>query len=181
MIEGVYRTRSGYSGGSLKDPTYQNLGDHTETIQIDFDPELISYKEILALFWNSHNPATSSWSAQYKAVIFYHNDEQKQAALQSKEELERKQQITVATEILPFQEFYMAEDYHQKYYLQGRHLLMSDMRSYYPDFIDIIHSTAAARLNGFIAGHGTADMLMKEIDSFGLTAEARKDLMKTVN
>ncbi len=67
----MVRTRVGYAGGTKRNPTYYNLGDHTETIQIDYDPTYVSYRELLDIFWESHDPAARPWSRQYMAVVFY--------------------------------------------------------------------------------------------------------------
>ena len=83
VVPGIIRTRVGYSGGSKKNPTYYDLGGHTETIQIDYDPKKITYEELLDIFWESHEP-TLSLSSQYASIIFFHNEEQKKIAKKSK-------------------------------------------------------------------------------------------------
>ena len=83
-MPGVIRTRVGYTGGTTVDPTYHDLGDHSETIQIDYDPTQVSYQALLDVFWNSHNPTTRSWSRQYASAVFYHSDEQKKLAMESR-------------------------------------------------------------------------------------------------
>ena len=110
----MIRTRVGYAGGSQENPTYYKLGDHTETVEIDYDPNSISYEELLDIFWGSHNPARPALSVQYKSAIFYHNEDQKRLALESKERLEAELNMAILTEILPYSRFYLAEDYHQK-------------------------------------------------------------------
>ena len=80
MIEGVIRTRVGYAGGRLKAPTYTHIGDHTETVQVDYDPAQITYAELLEVFWQGHNPRSRPYSRQYMAAVFYHNQEQKELA-----------------------------------------------------------------------------------------------------
>lgn len=161
----------GYAGGTSQDPTYRNMGDHTETFQIDFNPEEISYEEILQIFWDNHNPFGRTWSRQYMSILFYHNEDQRLSVLKSKEALESKMETEVVTEIVPFSDFYLAEDYHQKYYLQGRPELSMEIRAYYPDFRDFIDSTAAARLNGLVAGYGDREFVDAEKDSYGLSPE----------
>ena len=90
-------------------PTYHSLGDHSESIQIDYDPAMVSYKDLLKIFWEGHDPTARSWSTQYKAAIFYHNDEQKKLAEETRDRIETTQKIKVQTEILPFSRFYVAE------------------------------------------------------------------------
>jgi peptide-methionine (S)-S-oxide reductase len=174
----VIRTCVGYAGGTTDSPTYHNIGDHSETIQIDYDPDKISYEELLQVFWDSHSPTTQSWSTQYRSIIFYHNDEQRQLTVASRQQEEARSGRTIVTEIVPFSEFYLAEDYHQKYYLQHERTLMEELRTIYPDFNDFVDSTVAARINGFLGGHGSLESLDEQIDSFGLSPEASSRLLE---
>jgi len=114
----VIRTYVGYAGGTTNNPTYHNIGDHSETVQIDYDPTKISYEKLLDVFWNSHNPTIEQWSSQYGSIIFYHNENQKNTALASMQWKEAGSGQKIYTKVIPFSEFYLAEDYHQKYYLQ---------------------------------------------------------------
>jgi len=173
----VIRTRVGYAGGTKENPTYYNLGDHTETIQIDYDPNQVTYEELLAIFWDSHNPAEPPFSVQYKSIIFYHNDEQKKLALETKARVAAELKANVLTEIIPASEFYLAEAYHQKYYLQGVPQFKQEFSAIYPDINDFIASTSAARVNGYLGGNGTVASLQAEIESFGLSPEARQKLL----
>ena len=173
------RTRVGYTGGTLKDPTYHNLGDHTETIQIDFDPSKVAYAELLDIFWSCHNPCARAYSRQYISAIFTNGEEQRKLAEESK----RKQEAArgkIATEILPAGKFYVAEDYHQKYYLRGAEELMKEFQSFYPDPAAFRESTAAARVNGYVGGDGSPDRLKAEIDSLGLSVRGREALQRHV-
>jgi len=77
----------GYAGGTQPHPTYHTLGDHTETIEIDFDPGVISYEKLLDIFWRSHHPGQPAWSRQYRAVIFYHGERQKALALKTRDQV----------------------------------------------------------------------------------------------
>jgi methionine-S-sulfoxide reductase len=151
----VVRTRVGYAGGTLEDPTYTNLGDHTETLQIDFDPEVITYEELLEIFWDSHDPTVPAYSSQYQSMILTHNDEQLSLALQSRDQQQAESERSILTVIKPLEQFYLAEDYHQKYYLRSSTDLKALLQQAYPEGIDWLNSTAAARLNG-IAGRYTS-------------------------
>ena len=173
----MIRTRVGYAGGSKENPTYYNLGDHTETVQIDYDPDQISYQELLDIFWNSHNAARPPLSTQYKSIIFYHNEEQKRLALESKARREAELNEPVLTEIVPYSEFYLAEDYHQKYYLSGVPDLKKELTAIYPDINDFINSTAVSRINGYVVGNGNMETLQAEIDSYGLSPAAKQRLL----
>lgn len=165
----------GYAGGTLKNPTYHNLGDHTETTQIDFDPEKIGYEKLLEMFFTSHS-CGRAYSRQYMSAIFYHNDEQKKLA---QEALQRHalKRGKLATLILPYTEFYMAEDYHQKYMLQQDAELMKEFSAMYPRLRDLVHSTSAARANGCLGGNGAAAELKTELSEWGLSDAAGKKLL----
>ncbi len=150
-------------------PTYHDLGDHSETIQIDYDPTQISYGDLLDVFWESHNPTSPSWSRQYMSAIFYHNEEQQQLAQDSKARQEAKHGVKIHTELAAYTRFYLAEDYHQKYVLQNKSEFMREFKAMYPDMSDFINSTAAARVNGYLAGGGSAELLQEEGEQLGLT------------
>ena len=152
----------GYTGGTRANPTYHALGDHSEAVEVDFDPSVVSYADLLEIFWKSHNPGSSSWSRQYKAAIFYHDDEQKRLALESRKA--REAGIgKVYTEVLPATTFYRAEDYHQKYYLRQRPDLLRELKEMYPTDKDWVDSTAAARINGYLGGNGSCAVTQSEL------------------
>jgi peptide-methionine (S)-S-oxide reductase len=176
----VISTRVGYSGGSKKNPTYYSLGDHTETVQVDYDPARITYGELLNVFWKSHDPARKAWSRQYMAAIFYHNEEQKQRAIKSREREAERLKIKICTDILPASEFYLAEDYHQKYYLRQVRELCKEFTTIYPVLKDFISSTAVARANGYVGGYGSLQKLQKEVNSLGLSPVGGKKLVAIV-
>lgn len=173
----MIRTRVGYTGGSTPEPTYDSIGDHTETVQIDYDPAQVTYKELLEVFWESHNPRTPSFSPQYAEIISYHDEEQRQAALERKEREQAAGSGQVWTEIVPVSTFYLAEDYHQKYYLRRVRELEDEFRAIYPNPTDLTNSTAAARINGYLGGNGTLDQLQAEIDGYGLSLKAKEKLL----
>ncbi len=173
----MIRTRVGYAGGSKDNPTYYSLGDHTETLQIDYDPNRITYEALLDIFWNSHNAARQPLSVQYKSVIFYHDEEQKRLALESKSRHEAEQNITILTEFIPYPRFYLAEDYHQKYYLTNVPDLLKELTAVYPDVNDFVNSTAVARVNGYVGRNGSLENLKREIDSYGLSPAAKQRLL----
>jgi len=156
------------------------MGDHTETLEVEFNQAIISLKDLLDVFWKSHNPTRGSWSRQYMSIFFYNNDEQKETIMNSKSEFARKTGKKIYTEVAKLDTFYPAEDYHQKYYLQRIPELMKELRAIYPDFQDFVKSTAAARINGYVGGYGTLAMLRDEIDDLGLSVRGRELLIKTV-
>lgn len=126
-VKGVSKVVSGYSGGSVDNPTYKEVCNgttgHAECTQITFDPAVISYDELLEIFWKMHDPTTlnrqgNDVGTQYRSVIFYHNDRQKQKAEYYKNKLTKEKiwDKPIVTEITKFEKFYPAEDYHQEYY-----------------------------------------------------------------
>ena len=145
------------------------MGDHTETVQIDYDPSRVSYEQLLKLFWQLHNPTSNSVSRQYMHAVFYHNDRQKKAAEKSLADWEAATDLTVETKILPVREFTRAEGYHQKYILRQYAGLAKELTALYPDVKDFTDSTAAARLNGYIGGHGDTEQLERELPNLGLS------------
>ncbi len=129
-LKGVISTSVGYMGGHTENPTYSDVCSgntgHAETVQITFDPTVISYQKLLDIFWNKHDPTTVNRQgpdigSQYRSIIFYHTDEQKKLAIQSKEKLDAsgKYKKPVVTEIIPATKFNPAEEYHQHYIEKG--------------------------------------------------------------
>jgi methionine-S-sulfoxide reductase len=167
----------GYAGGSKANPTYRSLGQHSETIQIEYDPTRITYEELLDVFWNSHSPTSPAYSRQYASIIFTHDDEQRRLALETKAREEARTGRTIYTEIVLFTEFWLAEDYHQKYRLRGVKDLVQAFEAIYPDPRDLVDSTAAARVNGYLGGNGTLAQFEAEVDELGLPTEARQHLV----
>ena len=126
-VEGVVSAVSGYTGGSGANPTYEQVCSgttgHAEAVKITYNPEAISFAQILEIFWKSHDPTTlnrqgADVGTQYRSVVFYYNEEQKEKAIQLKEKLDKsgKYKKPIVTEIIPLKEFYRAEEYHQRYY-----------------------------------------------------------------
>lgn len=157
------------------------MANHTEAIQIDYDPSVVSYKGLLTVFWGSHNPTLQTRSSQYKPAIFIRDDKQARDAIESLDEISQRLQQNIYTEIILFNRFYPAEDYHQKFRLQQDSPLMAEFTALYPDMRDIISSTAAARVNGYLGGYGSPESLPKELPSFGLSRKGRKRLIEILS
>ncbi len=170
----------GYAGGTTPNPDYGHIGDHTETVQVDYDPARISYTELLAIFWQSHAPTTRAWSQQYRNAVFYRDETQRRLALESKAALEQKLGKKVHTDIVPLQRFTWAEEYHQKYLLKSEHELVRELQGIYPRSRDFDNSTAVARLNGYAGGNGSREQLAREIGQLGLSERGRKLLLRLV-
>jgi len=129
-LKGVEKVESGYSGGTVPNPTYEQVctgrTGHAEVVQITFNPTVISYKEILQIFFTVHDPTTlnrqgADVGAQYCSAIFYHNEEQRMIAEQVVKEIEDAKiwDAPIVTQLAPFETFYKAEDYHQEYFKQN--------------------------------------------------------------
>ena len=126
-LKGVHAVISGYGGGFVENPTYEQVCDkttgHVELARIVYDPSVITYDELLEVFWKTHDPTTRNQQGndvgpQYRSVVFYHNEEQKQKAQHYKEKLDKSGawDRPIVTDIEPFKNFYPAENYHQNYY-----------------------------------------------------------------
>jgi peptide-methionine (S)-S-oxide reductase len=124
QLEGVTATRVGYSGGHTENPTYEDVCSHgtghAETVEVTYDPERVSYDQLLDTFWAKHDPTQlnrQGWDIgdQYRSAIFVHDDEQQEAALRSKAAEQTRYRRPIVTLIEPAQTFYEAEDYHQQY------------------------------------------------------------------
>ena len=126
-VDGVVKVESGYSGGTVKNPTYREVCNgttgHAEVIQVTYDPKVVSYDELLEIFWQTHDPTTlnrqgADEGTQYRSAVFYHNEDQKKLAEEYKKKLTDVKAFDnpIVTEISPYTTFYKAEDYHQNYY-----------------------------------------------------------------
>lgn len=127
-VNGVKSTQVGYTGGSFNNPTYEDVCSgktgHAEAVQVEYDPSKISYEDLLTIFWYNHNPTTMNQQGpdigeQYRSAVFFHNPDQKSAAIELKEKLQGVAQKRfgekIVTEIVPALTFFRAEEYHQRY------------------------------------------------------------------
>jgi peptide-methionine (S)-S-oxide reductase len=124
QIEGVTRTEAGYEGGALENPSYEDVCSHTtghaEVVEVTYDPERVSYDELLRVFWDKHDPTQlnrQGWDVgdQYRSVVFVHDEEQRAAAEASKQREQARWSRPIVTQVVPAETFYPAEDYHQQY------------------------------------------------------------------
>jgi len=151
-MEGVVRTRAGYAGGTKRDPTYHSLGDHTEVVQVDFDPERTTYRDVLERVFASHDPRRQARKTQYQNVVLPEIAAQREAI----DEFLAGRGLTadgIDTRVEQLSRFYPAEDYHQKYKLRSASSLVDafDAAGYGDE--DLRESPLAAKLNGYAAGH----------------------------
>lgn len=131
QVKGVINTIVGYTGGHFKNPSYEDVCSdetgHAEAVQVEYNPKQVTYEQLLDVFWSIHDPTQLNRQgpdvgSQYRSAIFYHNEEQKKAAIKSKEKLEKsgKYKKPIVTEIVPASTFYKAEEYHQRYWLKNK-------------------------------------------------------------
>jgi len=173
-MPGVVRTRVGYAGGTEPEPSYYALGDHTEVVQVEYDPGELDYSDLLDVFWANHNPFGGAHKRQYRGVVLAHEERQREVARESAAALEDRTGQTVETAIESLDAFTPAEDYHQKYELRSTPVLGDELEDVYgPSLVD---STVAARLNGFVAGHGDADQREALLADVALSPAALSEL-----
>ena len=127
-MPGVKSTISGYTGGRVENPTYEQVSSgrtgHAEAMQVTFDPKIVSYQELLSLYWHNVDPTQANGQFcdhgnQYRTAIFYHSEQQKALAMESKRQVSQQLRGRIRTQIVEAKEFYPAEDYHQDYYLKN--------------------------------------------------------------
>jgi peptide-methionine (S)-S-oxide reductase len=127
-IEGVTEVVSGYAGGKWANPTYEQVctgaTGHAEVVQVEFDPDVLTYADVLDIFWSLHDPTTlnrqgADVGTQYRSVILYHDDAQRRTAEASRDAIQQAWPHPVVTEIVPLEIFYPAEEYHQNYYARN--------------------------------------------------------------
>ena len=161
-LRGVKTAVSGYSGGRTPNPTYEQIcggnTGHAEVVQVTFDPDAISLADLLRVFWRTHDPTTLNRQGhdsgtQYRSAIFYHNDEQRTVAEQYKAQLEKSNAFSapIVTEITPFENFYPAENYHQKYFDLNpgasycNVVIQPKVEKFNKEFADLLETSPASR------------------------------------
>ncbi len=169
----------GYTGGSLPDPTYERLGDHTESLQVDYDPARLSYEALLAGFWKEADPAERPYSRQYMSAVFFADESQKRLALATARRALAGRDEPLRLPVVPLGRFYRAEGYHQKYSLRRYTNLMHVFRGYTErEFED---STVAMWLNACVDGHWKREALEEELVRLGLGEAEHRQLSRLVH
>lgn len=156
-LPGVERTSVGYAGGRHTGPTYYDIGDHIETVLVEYDPSRVSYRELLEEFWSGHNPGRNPWMNQYRSMIFPVTADQEAIARRALA-LERDRRTgAVLTEVRPIDRFYRDRSYHDKYYLRRHERLWAAVVDVFGSTETALASTVAARLNALSAGRGSRE------------------------
>ncbi len=174
----MYRTTVGYAGGSRPNPDYHNLGDHSEVVRIEFDPQQVSYAQLLEVFWESHEPNSVAYRRQYRNAVFTLDDAQRRVAEQSLKKVAEETDRDVHTAIEPAGTFYAAEAYHQKYMVRRAYGLLSEFQTIYPDDDAFAASTAVAKVNGYLGCNGQAETFEEEVGALGLSPQSQKWLVE---
>ena len=173
-MNGIIRTRVGYCGGEKKHPSYTSIGDHTEGISLDYDPQIISYDDLLRYFWGNHDSRSKSYNTQYLRAIFARSSEQRALAEASLERHAEENGIATTkmhTPIIDIDQFTLAEQYHQKYRLAPGGEVRTFLEATYPDLKAFTDSTVATRLNAFAGtqvGEAVWSAFMAELPEYGL-------------
>ncbi|MCS7459171.1 peptide-methionine (S)-S-oxide reductase MsrA [Paenibacillus doosanensis] len=180
-LPGVVSTRVGYAGGTTDQPTYRQMGDHSETVEVDFSPALISLEDLLELFWNHHNPVNINdyKGRQYRSLVLCRDKEQEAAALRVAAVRKERGMAEPDTELAPLREFYPAEDRHQKYYLKRFPDAMDKLGTLYTPQ-ELQQSTLAARLNGLAKGYTNLARIKEEIAGWPAAAEHRAAMTELI-
>ncbi|XP_068724207.1 peptide methionine sulfoxide reductase-like [Montipora capricornis] len=150
-------------------------GNHTETVQMEYDPNRTTYTDLLEIFWKNHD-ATTSHKAQYMSAIFYHDEEQKQLAEKTRDQYQKTLRRPIVTKILPAKTFYDAEDYHQKYLLRQHPTLLKSLGL---NGVELVSSFVAARLNGYVGGYGSLKNFEAEVDELKIS-DAQADMVQKI-
>lgn len=163
----------GYTGGTSAEPTYRAMGDHTEALQIDFDPRVLTYEQLLDKVWRAHDPTWSHGGTQYRPAVWFHDETQRRLAFGTGEAAALARGGKLATAIEPLGTFTRAEDYHQKYSLRHVRALEEELVTRFGSDRGMVDSTVAARANGLLRGCGDPKIVLPTL---ALSARAEEAL-----
>lgn len=149
-------------------------------MEVDYDPSVISYSDLLHVFWQSHDARYPSPSVQYRSAVLYRTDEERREAQESLERA-RRAAGRLFTSVEPLGRFHRAEDYHQKYRLRAWRDLMAEYQAMYPADRDFVDSTSAARVNGWLDGYGTDEEIASDLPRTGLSHAAQHELQAHID
>ena len=179
-VDGVVRTCVGYAGGTTAAPTYDTIGDHIETVWVEYDPNRVDYTDLLLLFWASHNPTRPAFKRQYLPALFPRTDRQADAA-QASRTARAQEEGALTTEIIEDASFHRAEPYHQNYKLRRHSVLCDAVRQKYPTEDAFIDAPAAALVNGYVGGYRSPRHLSADLPQLDLPMVAAQALRTITN
>lgn len=174
------RTQVGYAGGVESFPVYTRMKDHSEAVLVEYDPQMISYEELLGVFWASHNSVAQEYSRQYRNAVFFRSEAQKAAAFTSLQAVKDRTRYPLSTKVEAAGEFYPAEAYHQKYYLRRRSELLAELQQVHAGE-SFVATTQAARINGYLGCNGKKDEIERRLPKLGLSPEMQSRLVDYVS
>ncbi|KQX53914.1 peptide-methionine (S)-S-oxide reductase MsrA [Paenibacillus sp. Root444D2] len=182
QLTGIIRTRVGFAGGTTDHPTYRQLGDHTETVDMDFDSSIVSLETLLNVFWSSHNPVNINdyKGQQYRSLILFRDPTQNNVIREVKRTTEERGQGILDTEVAPFTVFYPAEDRLQKYYLKRYPDAIKKLRTIIPTDEELTNATLAARLNGLAKGYTNLEKIINEIRTWQISGEEQEEIIHLI-
>ncbi|AZN41868.1 peptide-methionine (S)-S-oxide reductase [Paenibacillus albus] len=182
QIRGIIRTRVGYAGGTLDQPTYRQLGDHTETVEMDYDTRILSLENVLDIFWSNHNPVNINdyKGRQYQSLILYRDQNQLDVIQKVMKKREEQGKGKPDTELASFNRFYPAEDRHQKYYLKRYPSAIEELSKLFPSPQELTNATLAARLNGLAKGYTNLRTILDEIHTWPISEDEKGNLHQLI-
>jgi peptide-methionine (S)-S-oxide reductase len=175
-MDGVVRTCVGYAGGTTDAPTYDDIGDHIETVRVTYDPDRCAYTALLDRFWAAHDPTRAPFKRQYQSALFPRTPAQCEQARASRATQADRHDDPLTTEIIEDAPFHRAEAYHQKHKLRRHPSLLEAVRAWYPDETAFTDAPTAALLNGYVGGHRAPDRLADDLPRLALPTDAAETL-----
>ncbi|GIP40182.1 methionine sulfoxide reductase [Paenibacillus sp. J31TS4] len=181
-LPGVVRTEVGFAGGTTAEPTYRQIGDHTETVRLWYDSAVVSFEELLEVFWSHHNPDNVNGykDRQYQSIAFYGDERQREAIERVSKRRQSREGREPATERIRAGAFYPAEERHQKYYLKRHPDALARLGELYPTMEALTQGTLAARLNGLAKGFTNRSRILEELGQWEIAREQRELLEQLV-
>ncbi|WP_240548436.1 peptide-methionine (S)-S-oxide reductase [Paenibacillus lignilyticus] len=183
QLAGITRTRVGFAGGTTDNPPRSgHAGDHTEMVEIEFDPAVARLETILNLFWNNHNPANINnyRDRLYNSLILYRDEAQLSVIQEVMNNRGEQGKGVPETECMPYTVFYPAEDRHQKYFLKRYPDAIAKLRTLFPTEDELTRATLAARLNGIAKGFANMDQIIHEIRTWKISHEEQEEIIDLI-
>ena len=181
-MDGVLRTRVGYSGGKSTNPSYKILDLHTEVVEIDYDPDAITYDELIDIFFESHNETLRPYDQRVKSLIFYRNDDEREIAKAKLDEVRARtpENESVYTELKAFEVFYLAEPEHQNRSLKLEVSLYKELEQMFRSEDKILLSILVSKLNGYIYGYGDMEGALEVLEISGLSEASKARVIDVI-
>ena len=180
-LDGVYFTEVGYAGGEMNNPTYQNLGKHSETVKVVYDPEVINFEKLLETFGNNHELNSRSYSSQYKSIIFYNSQKQKNAAQKYLQSQKEKMNKNIYTEVTELDNFYQAETYHQKYNLRQNNDIFEKIKNIFPVEIDLTDYRIMTKLNAYSGSYINREEIKNELKNSWIYIKYQEEIKNIID